>query len=113
MRCAAGPFASGSRAVELLIPCAITGACGIRWRHARQPPGDGVLPERLVHDVRFAFVHVGPEIRPLVVPPRLDIQHEARCDLLSTWSSRDVDIPTRQASEPIVRKRGGEEQRDR
>lgn len=74
----------------------ITG-CLAQSTDARDAPVDGVLPERLVNDVRRAPIHVGSEVRPVIVRPNLDIEHEADRDFravrpFDVWQSAETAV---------------------
>lgn len=68
------------------------------------PPVDGILAERFVDHIRRAPIHVGPEVRAVVMTPNLDIEHEADRDLLAVRPGLDVNRLARQAGDPVLRR---------
>ena len=68
---------------------------------ARDAPVDGVLTERLVHEVRIAGHHVRAEDRALAEAELLDEQGEADRDLLAAGPGGDMDRLAREAGDAV------------
>ena len=68
---------------------------------AQVAPGDRVLPERFVHEIRIAARKVRPKDRTLSETEHLDEQSEADRDLLSAGPGRDRDRIARKSGHRV------------